>query len=107
MSSQLDAIKARAELVAGKPDNCEPTEKEWDALTDGAIHDVPALLAAVEAVLELHKEVGSWRSGVYQCGQCAELCHSTSGLGCEDPIDAVWPCPTVVAIQSALREVGK
>ena len=59
MSSQLDAIKARAELVAGKPDNCEPTEKEWDALTDGAIHDVPALLAAVEAVLERNKEVGS------------------------------------------------
>ena len=107
MTSRLDAIKARAELVAGKPDNCEPTEKEWDALTDGAIHDVPALLAAVEAVLELHKEVGSWRSGVYQCGQCAELCHSTSGLGCEDPIDAVWPCPTVTAIQSALGEVGK
>ena len=104
MSSQLDAIKARAELVAGKPDNCEPTEKEWAALTDGAIHDVPALVAAIESVLVMHKRVGSWRPGVYQCGQCAELCHSTSGLGCEDPIDAVWPCPTVTAIQSALGE---
>lgn len=57
MSSQLDAIKARAELVAGKPDNREPTDKEWDALTDGAIHDVPALLAAVEAVLNMPGEV--------------------------------------------------
>ena len=53
MSSQLDAIKARAAVVAGKPDNREPTEKEFDALIDGAIHDVPRLVAAVEAVLEL------------------------------------------------------
>ena len=57
-NERLDAIKARAELVAGKPDNREPTEKEWAALTDGAIHDVPALLAAVEAVLAIHEEVG-------------------------------------------------
>lgn len=71
MSSQLDAIKARAELVAGKPDNREPTEKEWDALTDGAIHDVPALLAAVEAALNMPGEVvecgypldSEWASG--------------------------------------------
>ena len=69
-------------------------------------HDVPALVAAIESVLVMHKRVGSWRPGVYQCGQCAELCHSTSGLGCEDPIDAVWPCPTVTAIQSALGEVA-
>ena len=66
--------------------------------------DVPALVAAVQAVLAQHKCVESWRSGVYQCGHCAELCHSTSGLGCDDPIDAVWPCPTVAAIHQALGE---
>ena len=95
----LDAIKARHEIANSQPIT---DLRVWDS-----VFDVPALVAAVEAVLELHKEVGSWRSGVYQCGQCAELCHSTSGLGCEDPIDAVWPCPTVTAIQSALGEVGK
>ena len=108
MSSQLDAIKARAELVAGKPDNCEPTEKEWDALTDGAIHDVPALLAAVEAVLELHKPItddgNSLRNwlGMYD-GKPRDYCNE-----CEvDGYTAVpYPCPTVTAIQSALGEVG-
>ena len=106
MSSQLDAIKARAELVAGKPDNREPTEKEWDALTDGAIHDVPALLAAVEAVLELHKPItddgNSLRNwlGVYD-GKPRDYCNE-----CEvDGYTAVpYPCPTVTAIQSALGE---
>lgn len=108
MSSQLDAIKARAELVAGKPDNCEPTEKEWDALTDGAIHDVPALLAAVEAVLELHKPItddgNSLRNWLGMGnGKPRDYCNE-----CEvDGYTAVpYPCPTVTAIQSALGEVG-
>ena len=96
MSSQLDAIKARAELVAGKPDNCEPTEKEWDALTDGAIHDVPALLAAVEAVLELHQ-----RNRYDECIECL----STDEYGEATNVD--YPCPTVTAIHSALGEGEK
>lgn len=86
MSSQLDAIKARAELVAGKPDNREPTEKEWDALTDGAIHDVPALLAAVEAVLELHKT--ETYDGEDYCVHCF----------------IYYPCLTVGGIREALGE---
>lgn len=96
MSSQLDAIKARAELVAGKPDNCEPTEKEWDALTDGAIHDVPALLAAVEAVLELHQPYIT-RSAWQTCNECWN-----SGTA-----EIVYPCPTVAAIRTALGEGEK
>ena len=95
MSSQLDAIKARAAVVAGKPDNREPTEKEWIALTDGAIHDVPRLAAAVEAVLELHKEV-QWAESWPTCIHCND------GEG--SPL--AYPCPTVQAIQSALGEVG-
>jgi hypothetical protein len=86
MTSRLDAIKARAELVAGKPDNCEPTEKEWDALTDGAIHDVPALLAAVEAALATH----AWNTD----GKCPECW-------------ADYPCNTVTAIRTALGEGEK
>jgi len=107
--NRLDTIKARAELVAGKPDNCEPTEKEWAALTDGAIHDVPALLAAVEAVLELHEPItddgNSLRNwlGVYD-GKPRDYCNE-----CEvDGYTAVpYPCPTVTAIQSALGEGEK
>ena len=93
MSSQLDAIKARHELVAGKPDNCEPTEKEWAALTDGAIHDVPALLAALESVLELHQPYIT-RSAWQTCNECWN-----SGTA-----EIVYPCPTVVAIRTALGE---
>ena len=92
----LDAIKARAELVAGKPDNCEPTEKEWDALTDGAIHDVPALLAAVEAVLVMHKPEATGY-GDWVCGACISA-------GSHDWESTAYPCPTVTAIQSALGE---
>ena len=93
MSSQLDAIKARAAVVAGKPDNREPTEKEFDALIDGAVHDVPTLVAAVEAVLELHQR------NMYD--ECIE-CLSTDEYGEATNVD--YPCPTVTAIQSALGE---
>ena len=96
MTSQLDAIKARAELVAGKPDNCEPTEKEWAALTDGAIHDVPALVAAIESVLKLHKEV-QWAESWPTCIHCND------GEG--SPL--AYPCPTVAAIRTALGEGEK
>jgi len=104
--NRLDTIKARAAVVAGKPDNREPTEKEWAALTDGAIHDVPALLAAVEAVLELHKPItddgNSLRNwlGMYD-GKPRDYCNE-----CEvDGYTAVpYPCPTVTAIQSELGE---
>jgi len=105
--NRLDEIKARAAYTGTNLNEYEPSPFTIDTARDLLMLDVPALVAAVEAVLELHKEVGSWRSGVYQCGQCAELCHSTSGLGCEDPIDAVWPCPTVVAIRTALGEGEK
>ena len=92
----LDAIKARAAVVAGKPDNREPTEKEFDALIDGAVHDVPTLVAAVEAVLELHQR------NMYD--ECIE-CLSTDEYGEATNVD--YPCPTVTAIQSALGEVEK
>ncbi len=99
--NRLEEIKARAELVAGKPDNREPTEKEWDALTDGAIHDVPALLAAVEAVLELHPV----RPNINHDGSPSTThggwCHVCSDRwGASHP----FPCPTVTAIQAALGE---
>ena len=89
----LDAIKARAAVVAGKPDNREPTEKEFDALIDGAVHDVPTLVAAVEAVLELHQR------NMYD--ECIE-CLSTDEYGEATNVD--YPCPTVTAIHSALGE---
>ena len=132
MSSQLDAIKARAEAA---------TEGPWRVRTDyipGVIEvegptasndyvaelsadkadlefiahsraDIPALVAAVEAVLELHKPItddgNSLRNwlGMYD-GKPRDYCNE-----CEvDGYTAVpYPCPTVTAIQSALGEVEK
>ena len=90
--NRLDTIKARAAVVAGKPDNREPTEKEWIALTDGAIHDVPRLVAVVEAVLGQHEP------DVF--GDC-DTCGSSY---CGDFVPVEYPCPTVTAIERALKE---
>lgn len=52
--------------------------------------DVPVLVAAVEAVLELHKCIPRNRFYTWpHCNSCPEF---------------TYPCPTVTAIQSALGE---
>lgn len=98
MTSRLDEIKARhamANLLA------VGEVKVWDSMAD-----IPALVAAVEAVLELHKPItddgNSLRNwlGMYD-GKPRDYCNE-----CEvDGYTAVpYPCPTVTAIQSALGE---
>ena len=91
--SQLDAIKARAGKVTAKPENREATFAEFAAVIRLAHFDIPALVAAVEAVLELHKEV-QWAESWPTCIHCND------GEG--SPL--AYPCPTVQAIQSALGE---
>ncbi len=90
MSSQLDAIKARA--IAG-PDYRDV----MDIAASQA--DVPALVAAVEAVLELH-EPEATGYGDWVCGACISA-------GSHDWESTAYPCPTVTAIQSALGEGEK
>ena len=122
MSSQLDAIKARAEAA---------TEGPWRVRTDyipGVIEvegptasndyvaelsadkadlefiahsraDIPAMVAAVEAVLELH-EPEATGYGDWVCGACISA-------GSHDWESTAYPCPTVTAIQSALGEGEK
>ena len=55
--------------------------------------DVPVLVAAVEAVLELHQ-----RNRYDECIECL----STDEYGEATNVD--YPCPTVTAIQAALGE---
>ncbi len=55
--------------------------------------DVPVLVAAVEAVLELHQ-----RNRYDECIECL----STDEYGEATNVD--YPCPTVTAIHSALGE---
>jgi len=82
----LDAIKARAEWVIAD-------YREGDAIA--VCFEVPALVAAVEAVLELHAETYPDLIVDAECPVCVD----STGTYAER-----WPCPTVTAIQSALGE---
>lgn len=78
----LDDIKARG------------SDAEWAMYTDD---DVPVLVAAVEAVLELHKPL-------YVAAQhdiCSVCLDDEQGF---EVAEAAWPCPTVTAIRHALGE---
>jgi hypothetical protein len=63
---------------------------------------------AVKVVLELHKPISDdlWTSEGkrlgWQCEECASRCHSGSGLNCDEPLDAEYPCDTVEVIAAAL-----
>ena len=94
MSSRLDAIKARHEIANSQPIT---DLRVWDS-----VFDVPALVAAVEAVLELHKPWAVSNPSESTVNHCCDQCYE-AGTGDFVP----YPCPTVAAIQSALREVGK
>lgn len=70
---------------------------EWNArlttfLRDGAT----AMLAGKRRTLERHPPVtvtyGYDLASMAQCRSCAEKCHSSSGVRCDDPIDGAWPC---------------
>lgn len=118
MSSRLDEIKARAEAATKGPwsdsagdgygpflainsagatvARCDygPYEGSRDAeFVAHARTDVPALVAAVEEVLSLHKEV-KWAESWPTCIHCND------GEG--RPL--AYPCPTIEAIRSALGE---
>lgn len=59
-------------------------------------------VAAHRELIELHEPEQrqvAWPRGAYvQCSYCASLCHSRSGLHCDEPGDAVYPCDTVKLI---------
>lgn len=56
-----------------------------------AREDIPRLIAAVDAVLAIHRETYG------ECSSCIEPC----GCGCEGT-GAAYPCPTVRVITAAL-----
>jgi hypothetical protein len=82
----------------------------WADAVHIARHDPARVLAEVEAkrrLLDLHEPYQALYgvAKVPQCSHCSELCHSRSGLGCDNP-DAPYPCPTVrlLALPYAGRE---
>ena len=122
MSSRLDAIKARAEAATEGPwrvrtdyipgvievegptaSNDYVAELSADkADLEFIAHsraDIPALVAAIESVLVMHKPEATGY-GDWVCGACISA-------GSHDWESTEYPCPTVTAIQSALGEGEK
>ena len=59
---------------------------------------------ALLAVVELHKPVEmpyARVEGTLTCNYCSGLCHSRSGLSCDD-CPPLYPCPTIQAIEKVL-----
>ena len=103
-------------------------ERETDAeFIAAARTDVPALVAALRAVLELHRpgsysvSMDGWtahpvcptchdKAGVHPCGCWREVDEDHVCLGCSRPgkgVHTQWPCPTVQAIADALGIGGE
>jgi hypothetical protein len=125
--AELARIRDRAEDEMRHVDRA-PEDVPWSC------EDVPRLLAALEAVLELHKPVvrctsrpcddhrfvsrgllrpiswQEWRAEVDACTVCTaterQVC-ATCRNTCPD--DDVWPCPTAAVISRALlgEEAGR
>lgn len=82
---------------------------EWEVWAPSpAAEPLGQIRIAAREVLELHKPVGHdlWSSQGkrlgWQCEECASRCHSGSGLSCDQPLDAEYPCETVKVISAAL-----
>ncbi len=90
--NRLDEIKARAAYTGTNLNEYEPSPFTIDTARDLLMLDVPALVAAVEAVLALHKpSLGLHRATTPTVEFCREC-----GLA--------YPCDTVTAIRTALGE---
>jgi hypothetical protein len=75
----------------------------WDpARVLRAVATERADISAKRRILELHAPFVDYQ-GRTICEHCANLCHSRSGLGCDDP-DAPYPCDTVRLVALSLAE---
>jgi hypothetical protein len=87
MTSELDAIKSRWDRAN--------SFIVTDAQLSASGRDVPRLVAALEAVLELHERQEAKRWTFEECAECSDP---------EDGIHVTYPCPTVTAVERALKE---
>ena len=81
LTAALNEIRERYEDIAHGPAYVDDIRASAD--------DVPVLLAAVEAVLERHRD----EDGI--CDECLDFEYG-------DVYPVRWPCPTVQAITTAL-----
>lgn len=103
--NRLDEIQVRAKIArqvltsgtTGAPPNVSGVDvyEAIDILAESIV-DVPWLVAALRAVLDLHKAISEEGFDVDVC----ERCSNTAG------VDAAvsWPCLTVRVIENKLKE---
>lgn len=60
------------------------------------------ILALEEQIRHLHRPIPT-AYGIKQCEECASLCHSRSGLYCDQP-DAQYPCATIRVLDEYKEE---
>jgi len=81
------------------------THDELLAICDNySFKDSAEPVKALRAVVELHKPVEmpyARVEGTLTCNYCSGLCHSRSGLSCDD-CPPLYPCTTIQAIEKEL-----
>lgn len=65
---------------------------------------VPALLDALEAMLEIHQDGGE-SQGYLDGGSYGDMPHCCTECGSLGEYGVLWPCPTVEAITTALEAI--
>lgn len=92
-ADKLDQIQAHHAVVAYEQEHGEPWGDIYIEQLEQSSQDVPALVNALRAVLDLHREASLSIDGVHAL------------MVCDD--DAMpYPCPTVQRIASALVDAS-
>ena len=95
----LKRIRKQADKAALMIDIGPTSDKEWELCATAARTTAPALLDALEKVLELHPRVVIMAADP-EFGQMED--DAICGACIVDHEAADWPCPTVEAITTAL-----
>lgn len=95
LRTQLDADERAVQAVGPRSWYFDMVEDAAQPFVDLALNESRVLrqVQAHRAILDLHSPRSDYQ-GRQVCEYCADLCHSRSGLGCDDP-DAPYPCDTV------------
>lgn len=79
----------------------EASEGDWEWLIPGSGADTARLLAAVKAVVAVHEPMDALMNPGARHERVVKVC---TGCGTDDGNWQRFPCPTVSAVEAALRE---
>ena len=99
--SAAEWIAKRRELLAEFLKPYRGKRHDNAGLSILAMSDLPHALAALEAVLAIHRPLPATMKASARAGR--QAAHVCTGCGTDAGKWEQWPCPTVRAIESALR----